>query len=82
MIKEIRAKCRDIKDKDGKEINAFLTRFDGKYGIVRCRHFHKDNVIELLNSIKSISGNSVDIKTLGTSGTIKALIKKHMKNTL
>lgn len=82
MIREIKAKCRNIKDKDGKEINAFLTRFNGEYGIVRCSHIHKDNVIELLCSIKSISEESVDIKTLGTSGTIKALIKKHMKNTL
>ena len=82
MIREIRSKCRDYKGREGKEINAFLTRFDGKYGIVRCSHFNKEYTIELLSSIKSISGKSVDIKTLGTSGTIKALLKKHMDISL
>lgn len=55
-----------------------LTRFDGKKGIVKCNHTEKENTIKLLKSIKKISSHKVDIETLGTSGTIKALVRKHM----
>jgi len=58
----------------------FLTRFDGYKGIARCKHTEKDNTIKLLNSIKDISNSKVEIITVGTSGTIKALIRKHMSN--
>jgi RNase P/RNase MRP subunit POP5 len=47
-------------------------------GIVKCKHTQKDSTIKLLRSIKTISSNKIDIETLGTSGTIKTLIKKHM----
>ena len=56
----------------------FLTRINGDKGIVRCKHTEKDNTINLLTSITTIEGEKVNIKTLGTSGTIKSLIKKHM----
>jgi len=56
----------------------YLTRFDGEKGIVRCNHIEKDNTIKLLRSIKNIGLKKVSIETLGTSGTIKSLIKKHM----
>jgi RNase P/RNase MRP subunit POP5 len=55
-----------------------LIRFDGTTGIVKCKHTEKDNTIKLLNSIKNISSNKVSVETYGTSGTIKALIRKHM----
>jgi len=55
-----------------------LTRFDGEKGIVRCNHIEKENTIKLLKSINKIYSNEVEIKTLGTSGTIKSLMKKHM----
>ena len=55
-----------------------LIRFDGKKGIIRCNHIEKENTIKLLKSIKSISSYKVDVETLGTSGTIKALVRKHM----
>jgi RNase P/RNase MRP subunit POP5 len=58
----------------------FLIRFDERSGIVKCNHIEKENTIKLLKSIKKISSNNVDIETLGTSGTIKTLIKKHMTN--
>jgi len=59
-------------------LGIYLTRFDGEKGIVRCNHIEKENTIKLLRSIKKIYSNEVEIKTLGTSGTIKSLIKKHM----
>jgi RNase P/RNase MRP subunit POP5 len=57
----------------------YLTKFDGEKGIVRCNHIEKENAIKLLRSINKIYSNEVEIKTLGTSGTIKSLMKKHME---
>ena len=78
MIRELREQCRVLFDKDCKEMGIYLTRFDGKKGIVRCNHLEKDNTIKLLRSIKKISNSQVKIETVGTSGTIKSLVKKHM----
>jgi RNase P/RNase MRP subunit POP5 len=55
-----------------------LIRFDGLKGIVICNHTEKDNTIKLLQSIENISSKKVQVETFGTSGTIKALIRKHM----
>jgi RNase P/RNase MRP subunit POP5 len=54
-----------------------LIKFNGKKGIIKCTHTEKENTIKLLNSIKKISLNEVEVKTIGTSGTIKTLIKKY-----
>jgi len=56
----------------------YLIRFDGRKGIVKCNHIDKDNTINLLTSIDNINSHKIKIKTLGTSGTIKSLIRKHM----
>lgn len=58
----------------------YLVRFDGHRGVVKCKHIEKENTIKLLKSIKKVSSYNVSIETLGTSGTIKALIRKHMIN--
>jgi RNase P/RNase MRP subunit POP5 len=58
----------------------YLTRFDGEKGIVCCSHIEKENTIRLLKSIDVISSQNVTVETLGTSGTIKSLIKKHMSD--
>lgn len=58
----------------------YLIRFDGHRGVVKCNHIEKENTIKLLKSIKKISSYNISIETLGTSGTIKALIRKHMIN--
>jgi RNase P/RNase MRP subunit POP5 len=55
-----------------------LIRFEENKGIVKCNHIEKDNTINLLKSIQAISSNKININTLGTSGTIKALISKHL----
>jgi len=80
MISTLRDQCINLYNRECKELKIFLTRFDGNKGIVRCKHTEKDNTINLLNSIKEISNSKVEIKTVGTSGTIKALIRKHMSN--
>jgi ribonuclease P/MRP protein subunit POP5 len=78
MINEIREQCRHVFNKDCNEMNLRLIRFDGTKGILKCSHTEKENAIKLLKSIKKISSKKVEIETVGTSGTIKALIKKHM----
>lgn len=78
MIKTLNYNCKNLYNKDCKEMGIYLTRFDGTKGIVRCNHVEKDNVINLLKSIKNLSNENVVIDTLGTSGTIKALVRKHM----
>jgi RNase P/RNase MRP subunit POP5 len=59
-----------------------LIRFNGKEGIIKCNHTQKDNTIMLLNSINDVNLNKINITTLGTSGTIKSLIKKQMSDNL
>ena len=78
VIYEIRKKCKQLFNNDCKEMGIFLMRFEKDTGIIRCNHIEKNNTIKLLTSIDNISSNKVNIKTLGTSGTIKSLIKKHM----
>ena len=80
MIREIRRQCRHIFDKDCKEMGVYLVNFDGVRGIVRCNHVEKDNTIMLLESIDKVSSQDVVLKTVGTSGTIKTLIRKHMNS--
>ena len=57
-----------------------LIRVHENRGIVKCNHIEKDKTINLLRSIKKISSIKISIDTVGTSGTIKALIGKHMQN--
>ena len=57
----------------------YLIRFDGQKGILKCNHLEKENAIKLLKTIKEIKSKKVEIETIGTSGTIKALINKHME---
>lgn len=55
----------------------WLTIYTGKYGIVRCNHTQKEDIINLLNSLKN---DKFKLKTLKTSGTIKKL-KKEISNS-
>ena len=78
VIHGIRRKCKQLFNKDCKELGIFLVRFEKDIGIIRCNHIEKNNTIKLLISIDNISSYKVNIETLGTSGTIKSLIRKHM----
>jgi len=78
VISALRSQCKARFDTDCKELGIYLTRFDGEQGIVRCKHTEKDRAIQLLTSINIIASQKVEIETLGTSGTIKSLVKKHM----
>jgi RNase P/RNase MRP subunit POP5 len=80
IINEIRNQCTILFDKNYRDLGLYLVRFNGEQGILRCKHTEKQNAIQLLNSMKKVSSKNVEIETLGTSGTIKTLIKKHMKD--
>jgi len=80
IIYELELQCQHLFNKNCKDMGIFLIRVDERKGIVKCNHIEKENTIKLLKSIKEISSNNVDIETVGTSGTIKTLIKKHMTN--
>lgn len=80
VIAALRLYCSSFYDCVLKDKKIYLTRFNGEKGIVRCKHTEKQSTIQLLQSIKKINHNPVDITTIATSGTIKSLIKKHDTN--
>jgi len=82
MISEMRQQCKHLFDTDCKALGIYLTRFDGKQGVVKCNHIEKERTIELLTSFSKIASHEIEIETVGTSGTIKSLVKKHMNNSL
>ena len=79
LDKIIKEKCKEKLGKEPREIYLKLIKFKNNYGIVRCKHTEKENIITLLRSIEKVGNISVKIETIATSGTIKALIRKHMK---
>ncbi|MFO8077668.1 MAG: Rpp14/Pop5 family protein [Thermoplasmatota archaeon] len=80
MIRHLQHHCYHLFGKSCKTYGIFLTRFTGKKGIVRCHHTAKTETITLLQSITQIKDTTVSIKTIGTSGTIKSLLRKHFDN--
>ncbi|UCB58063.1 MAG: hypothetical protein JSV67_05515 [Thermoplasmatales archaeon] len=79
LIFEIQKQCNIIFNKKCKEMGIFLVRFKNTEGIIRCNHIEKENTIKLLKSIKKIKNYKVGIDTIGTSGTIKSLVRKHLQ---
>ena len=75
----IKEKCRESLGKEPIEIYLQIIRFKNNYGIIRCKHTEKENIISLLRSIRKINETNVKIETIATSGTIRALVRKHMK---
>jgi RNase P/RNase MRP subunit POP5 len=52
----------------------WLTVYEKNYGIVRCMHRRKDDVVDILNSLEA--NKKFSIRTICTSGTIKKLKEK------
>jgi RNase P/RNase MRP subunit POP5 len=80
FLYEIRRICNKKYKKNLKEMGIWLIRFNGSTGILKCNHQEKENAILLLQSVKNIGLNKVKIIPVGTSGTIRSLIKKHLSN--
>ena len=54
-----------------KEDRPSLVFIERGRGLARCGHLHKDGVIRLLNGLR-IGNPPVPVRTVGTSGTIRA----------
>lgn len=67
------------KYEDAEDIRPWLIMYKKAKGIVRCSHTAKDECINLLRSIRSVGGNAVKIRTLGTSGTVKGARRKYLE---
>jgi ribonuclease P/MRP protein subunit POP5 len=64
---------------DAERIRPWLIMFEKGKGIVRCSHTSKDEVINLLKSVKGVGGKKVKIRTLGTSGTVRGARRKYLE---
>lgn len=56
----------------------WLTRFDGRRGILRCEHMGKEAAIEVLRAVRDVDGLGVQVETVGTSGTIAGCVRKFL----
>lgn len=61
-----------------RSVKPWLTRYNNNQGLLRCLHTGKNEAIRILNSVKQIGKINVEIKTTGTSGTIKAAVRKYL----
>lgn len=57
-----------------------LMLFQKNKGVVRCQHTLKEETLRLLNSINNIGGKKVQLRTVGTSGTIRKA-KKYLDSS-
>lgn len=56
-----------------------LVSLEKGLGLVRCPHTAKEETVRLLQAIRRVGGASVRVRTLGTSGTIRAARRKHLE---
>lgn len=82
MIDAINQACKAFFEKEMDAAGLRLIRFDGQAGIIRCLNNDKNRVITLVQSITQLSTTKVHAQTIGTSGTIHALLKKPVLRTL
>lgn len=57
----------------------WLVTFAGTSGLVRTTNLEKEAAIRALNGIDVMAGEQVRIRTVGTSGTIRAATEKYLK---
>jgi RNase P/RNase MRP subunit POP5 len=73
---------KNIADKDQwGRIEPWLTVFENNMGILRCIHTGCNEAKMLLTSIEKVGreGEKIQVKTLGTSGTIKKAKLRYLK---
>ncbi len=56
-----------------------ITVFEPDVGILKVPHTTKDSAVGLLNSLSEIRGEPCTVTTLKTSGTIKTLKEKYLR---
>jgi RNase P/RNase MRP subunit POP5 len=57
----------------------WLVTFRDPKGLVRSTNLEKEEAIRSLNALRAIAGESVTVSTLGTSGTIRAAVRKYLQ---
>jgi RNase P/RNase MRP subunit POP5 len=57
----------------------WLVSFRDSKGLVRSTNVEKEGTIRSLNALRAIAGESVEVSTLGTSGTIRAAVRKYLQ---
>ncbi|MFQ6012331.1 MAG: Rpp14/Pop5 family protein [Thermoplasmata archaeon] len=62
-----------------KEARPWLVRFRGGTGVVRVSHLHKETALRLLRSLQTVGSRKVNVRTLGTSGTVRKAIRKYLE---
>ncbi|MCQ8902946.1 MAG: ribonuclease P [Methanothrix sp.] len=58
--------------------NPRLISFDGRFGIVRCRNGHAEELRAALATVHTIAGFRAAIRVRGVSGTIKTATEKYI----
>jgi RNase P/RNase MRP subunit POP5 len=56
----------------------WLVNFAGTSGLVRTTNLEKEAAIRALNGIEAMAGERVRVRTVGTSGTIRAATEKYL----
>ncbi|MDD2777948.1 MAG: Rpp14/Pop5 family protein [Methanocellales archaeon] len=59
--------------------NLWVLDFDGRRGILRCAHDKTAMVRAALATINRVHGTRAGIRVLGTSGTVKSVTEKFMR---
>ncbi len=62
-----------------REMKPWLVFMDGPRGLLRCSHLFKGEAIQLLQSLSRPEGLGAPVRTLGTSGTIRAARQKFLR---
>lgn len=64
--------------KEANKIGLWLIELnlDQEYGIIRCSHKTKENLIAALSLVNEINGTKVILSPIKTSGTIQSIKKK------
>jgi RNase P/RNase MRP subunit POP5 len=77
IISALQQQCKNLFGKNCKALGIFLTRYNANRGVIRCFHTETTETIQLLRSIQRINDKKVTVDTIGTSGTIKTLLRKY-----
>lgn len=79
LLQALRQQTFELFSKELKDLRLWVVRFDGIKGILKCHYTEKEQVLQILRSIKRIGTTPVTIITHATSGTIHGLTSKKNK---
>ncbi len=74
VIRALRRLSRDYP----RDMKPWLVFMEGQRGLLRCSHLFKKEAIQLLRDLDRPEGLGAGVKTLGTSGTIRAARERYL----